>query len=143
MPLLDNVKLNIVGKGFETKKEEYEHNRNVHVIGSVDDIDTYYYSHCAVVLPILYGAGMKVKTAEAMMFGRRIFSSNEALEGYEVEEIQGITRCNTEIQFATAIKKKKKKGIFHAYQTDVRNLFMNKYETNKVKSTFIKTINDI
>lgn len=143
MPLLDNVKLNIVGKGFETKKEEYEHNRNVHVIGSVDDIDTYYYSHCAVVLPILYGAGMKVKTAEAMMFGRRIFASNEALEGYEVEEIQGITRCNTEIQFATAINHYFQKGIFHAYQTDVRNLFMNKYETNKVKSTFIKTINDI
>lgn len=74
---------------------------------------------------------------------KKNFASDEALEGYEVEEIQGITRCNTEIQFATAINHYFQKGIFHAYQTDVRNLFMNKYETNKVKSTFIKTINDI
>ncbi len=55
----------------------------------MDKTDVYYYKHAAVILPIKYGAGMKVKTAEAMMYGRTIFASDEALEGYDGKGIEG------------------------------------------------------
>ena len=41
MPLLDNVKLNIVGKGFETKKEEYENNIEELKKNSQEILDAY------------------------------------------------------------------------------------------------------
>ncbi len=136
MPKLHNIHLNIVGKGFEIKREEYERNGNVTVIGSVKELDGYYYRHCAVVLPIRLGAGMKVKTAEAMMYGRRIFASDEALEGYDVEGTEGITRCNTAQEYITAINRYFGEGCLKSYEPAVRELFLKKYETESVRAGF-------
>lgn len=136
MPLLNNVRLNIVGKGFEEKKKEYEQNKNVYVVGTVQELASYYYSHCAVVLPIKYGAGMKVKTAEAMMYGRRIFASDEALEGYDVDGIDGITRCNTAEEYAKSLNQYFEKGKFKSYEEKIRMLFLEKYEAERVVDGF-------
>lgn len=136
MPFLDNIKLNIVGKGFEKKKEEYEKIRNVHVIGTVRETAPYYYTHCAVIQPIKYGAGMKFKTAEAMMYGRKIFASDEALEGYDVNDTDGIVRCNTAKEFVQRINQYFEIGRFKRYEEDVRKLFLEKYETKQVTDRF-------
>lgn len=143
MPLLNNIKLNIVGKGFEEKKEEYEKNRNVKVIGTVQELAPYYYAHCVVVLPIQYGAGMKVKTAEAMMYGRRIFASDEALEGYDVEGVSGITRCNSAEEYIAAINNYFQKEEKLPYQSDVRKLFMDKYETGCCEKRFHRIMDEL
>lgn len=136
MPELNNIHLTIVGKGFECKKEEYEQYRNVKVIGAVEEPDRYYYQHAAVILPIKYGAGMKVKTTEAMMYGRKIFASDEALEGYDVENVPGITRCNEAEEFANAINHYFDKEELKPYEPEVRKLFLEKYETNCIKKEF-------
>ena len=140
---LPEITLNIVGKDFEKCKEEYEKTRNVNVIGTVEKTDIFYYRHSAVVLPIKYGAGIKVKTAEAMMYGRRIFASDEALEGYEVEGIQGITRCNSAEDYITAISDYFQYEEKLPYQPDVRALFLEKYETECVKKQFDKAIKQL
>lgn len=138
MPSLENVRLNIVGNGFETKKEEYEKYKNVSVVGRVDRPSEYYYRHAAVVMPIRYGAGMKVKTAEAMMYGRHIFASDEALEGYEVDGIDGIERCNTAEEYIKAINNFFNSGKKVEYEYYVRKLFLEKYESNVVYSNMQK-----
>lgn len=135
MPMLDNISLDIVGKGFEKKKEEYERNKNVNVIGSVAELDEYYYQHAAVVIPLIIGAGMKVKTAEAMMYGRIIFASDEALEGYDVEGVEGIFRCNTADEYAKAINSYFSQEKFQMYQKAVREKFLEKYETSIISES--------
>lgn len=143
MPALDNVTLNIVGKGFERMKQKYEEFRNVHVIGSVNEPDEYYYRHAAVVLPIKYGAGMKVKTAEAMMYGRKIFASDEALEGYSVDDVHGIIRCNTASDYVDAINRYFNNNEQKQYEEDVRKCFLDNYETNIVKAGFFKELDEL
>ncbi len=143
MPKLKDINLNIVGKNFENKKDEYEQHENVHVIGSVKELDEYYYKYAAVVLPIKYGAGMKVKTAEAMMYGRRIFATNEALEGYEVESISGITRCNSSDEFANAINHYFNEEPLKQYEPEVRKRFMEKYETRCITQKFYCFLDNI
>ena len=143
MPKLRDIQLKIVGKGFESKKKEYEKYENVNVIGTVEEPDQYYYQHAAVVLPIRYGAGMKVKTAEAMMFGRRIFASDEALEGYDVQELPGITRCNEADEFAEAINLYFDKEETKPYEPEVRRRFMEKYETNCLMERFKDFLNSL
>lgn len=96
------VKTLIVGKGFENKKAELE-NPNVIIVGTVDSLIPYYKNASFVVLPIFSGAGMKVKTAEALMYGKYIFGTKEAFEGYELDfdKIGGI--CNTKSEFVKKI----------------------------------------
>ena len=113
----------------------------MNVIGSVDSTDEYYYSHAAVIMPIRYGAGMKVKTAEAMMFGRYIFASDEALEGYEVEGIDGIKRCNTAEEYIKEINYFFNSPLIPKYSTETRQLFLSKYETNSIKEIFSLAVN--
>ena len=142
MPKLKDIKLNIAGRDFEKKKEEYEQFPNVTVIGSVLNPADLYYRHSAVVLPIKYGAGMKVKTAEAMMYGRRIFAADEALEGYDIENIAGITRCNMAEEFADAINHYFDKEVQRSFEPEIRYRFLEKYETNCVVNKFNGFINN-
>ena len=135
MPELPNIHLDIVGKGFEEKRKEYERgNNNVHVIGSVKETSRYYYGHDIVVMPIFYGAGMKVKTAEAMMYGKIIIATDEALEGYDVTDIDGIYRCNTQEEFVKAILLATDKHV-GAWNRPVRERFLEKYETKTLRRT--------
>ena len=146
MPVLTSeipdLYLDIVGLGFEKNKARYEKSKNVNVIGSVDNTDEWYYSHPAVVMPIRYGAGMKVKTAEAMMFGRFIFATNEALEGYEVDGTEGIVRCNTAKEYANAIFQYFMSLAYcqKKYAKEVRELFIDKYEHEHIKEEFARCI---
>lgn len=131
---LTEYKLTIVGRGFENKKEELER-ENVIVLGTVESLDEYYYSFPALVMPILYGDGMKVKTAEAMMYGKTIFASKEALEGYDVSGLKkGIYECGTKEEYINAIRKCFKDKVVERYNAEVRQLFLEKYETNNLIS---------
>lgn len=140
MPELQDVTLNIVGKGFECKKKEYERYHNVKVIGTVENPEEYYYRHAVVIMPIQYGSGMKVKTAEAMMYGRIILASDEALEGYEIEGVKGIYRCNTAEEYIAQINTLFENNTLSSYQEEVRELFLKKYETKQVEERFERII---
>lgn len=124
MEKLKNKQLVIVGKDFERKRKELERS-NVKVVGTVENVEEYYREAEAVVMPIFSGAGMKVKVAEAMMYGKVIFGTTEAFEGYEIEykQIGGI--CNTSKEFIDAIVKNKKSK----YNKYSRDIFLAKYST--------------
>jgi glycosyltransferase involved in cell wall biosynthesis len=143
MAFLPDITLLIVGKGFEDKKAEYESAySNVTVLGGVNDLSDYYYSHPVQVMPILYGAGMKVKTAEAMMYGRTIVASDEALEGYDVDGMDGIYRCNTADEYIRVLSDLMIADKSETYNVSVRNCFMQKYETSLLLEAVRQAIND-
>lgn len=117
-----NKKLLIVGKDFETKKSELER-KNVEVIGSVDDLTPYYLNASCMIMPIFEGAGMKVKTAEALMYGKTIYGTTEAFEGYEVEYNKVGGLCNTKEEFIEKVNNDKN-ILFNEYS---RKVFLEKY----------------
>lgn len=79
------VQFNIAGFQMENilKDGWIERYANVKVLGTVDDLAETYRNVDVVVEPILTGSGMKVKTAEALMHGKEIIGTKEALVGYE------------------------------------------------------------
>lgn len=125
MSKLPECELTIVGKGFEYKKKELERS-NVNVVGYVENVEEYYYCNNIMVMPIFYGDGMKIKTAEAMMYGKIILASDEALEGYDVNNVDDIYRCNTVEDYLNTIRSVFEKKV-HSYSVNVRNLFCSKY----------------
>ncbi len=123
--------LNIVGKNLEKKRKELERD-HVKVIGTVESLAEFYYSADVVVIPVFYGNGMKVKTAEAMMYGKKILAADEALEGYDVQGVEGICRCNREEEFLEALTHCGKRKFWES----VRKLYETKYSMEALRKGF-------
>ena len=98
--------IKIVGRNMEKIADDNQNAfpSNLHIIGGVDDLGKYYENAAAIVMPIFSGSGMKVKTAEAMMYGKPIIATDEALMGYDVDNVEGIYRCNTADEFLKAMQ---------------------------------------
>ena len=63
--------LEIVGMGMEKYRDELEKKSAlVHVVGTVNDLEPYFMNADLFVAPIREGGGMKVKTAEALSYGK-------------------------------------------------------------------------
>lgn len=134
MPYI-NKTLVIIGKDFELKKLELER-KNVKVIGTVKNVDEYYINATCVVMPIFNGAGMKVKTAEALMYGKLIYGTTEAFEGYEIEYEKVGGLCNTKEEFIKKLKDSNNRK-FNEYS---RKIFLEKYSfgcSEKIMKKFI------
>jgi glycosyltransferase involved in cell wall biosynthesis len=123
-----NAQLNVVGKGLEKVAEKLTRD-NVNILGTVDDLAEQYYLADAVVSPLLFGAGMKVKIAEAMMYGKPIFATDESLEGYDIIGQEHISRCNSAIEFISAINAYAERFPYSPFAPEVRQLFLEKYNT--------------
>ena len=123
-----NAELTVVGRNFEGLTQKLSR-KNVRIIGTVEDLPQWYSQADAIVSPILFGDGMKVKTAEALMFGKPMFATNEALEGYDIEGQRNVFRCNTAQDFISAINTYSSNPPYMTFDMKIRELFLQKYHT--------------
>lgn len=126
-PRMENASIEIVGKGFENEKQ-YERS-NVRMVGTVDSVAEHYLSSDFVIAPIFKGAGMKVKVAEAMMYGRTVIGTPEAFMGYGYVDTFGVV-CATADDFVKAINSR---NFTIGYNEAARKSFLEKYEYGSVK----------
>jgi len=99
-----NIKICIVGKGFERYKKELELGGKVEVIGAVDSLAEWYLRAHFVIAPIFDGSGMKTKVAEALMYGKIVIGTPEAFSGYEENAYKAGRVCRTADDFVVAIE---------------------------------------
>ena len=101
MPYINSkAKLYIVGRGMDKLNNECFMKDNISVIGETDNLDYWYNSSNIAVGPIFDGDGMKTKTVEALMYGKKYLGTDEALCGYiGLDEL----RCNTKEEFIEKI----------------------------------------
>lgn len=125
--------LYIVGKDFEKLKERLER-ENVTVIGTVEELDRFYYMADAVVLPVFWGDGMKVKTAEAMMYGKTLFAAAEALTGYYTKTEEDVYVCNNDREFILNIENYFLRPRSRKYSHAVRKRFLENFESSKIQA---------
>ena len=133
-----NKKTIVVGKNFETVKDIIGEN-NIEVIGTVDDTSQYYYGATAVVMPIRYGDGMKVKTAEALMYGKTVVGTEEAFEGYSIVDGKEGFLANTSIEFINILNNTNFKKI-NLYS---RELFKTRYSLESSEKLIEKMIDNL
>lgn len=142
MPHIENAVLLIVGKGFETKSDILT-KHNVEVIGTVENLNEYYYKSSCVVSPIFEGAGMKVKIAEALMFGCTVFGTDEAFEGYEIQDETITIKCNNALDFASKINAFIIKAEKENYILKSRQLFDDLYSNQRATKDFSKIMGSL
>lgn len=109
-------------------------NENVVFVGKKNNLAPYYQVCDVVALPIFSGGGMKVKTCEALSYGKTILGTNEAFVGYELDYGEVGALCNTEEEFVDALLKyKQNPKKRNAYSKEV---FLNHYSHNAVFEAF-------
>ena len=103
VPRID-IKIYIVGRGFEKLRNELERDNKVVVVGAVDSVSEWYLNAQFVIAPIFDGSGMKTKVAEALMFGKKIIGTPEAFTGYENVSDKAGSVCVTADDFVSEIE---------------------------------------
>lgn len=102
LPSVD-VHFVVVGKDMDKLQQERKEMADIEVHSNVPDLTPYYLEADFLVMPIFAGSGIKVKTCEAMMYGKTILGTNEAFEGYTLDTQQVGALCNTAQEFIDAI----------------------------------------
>ncbi len=114
-------KIIVVGHGMKSifKNINIE---NIEIHDYVEDLSEIYAGATCVILPIHYGSGMKVKTCEALMYGKKIIGSVEAFEGYKIDESIMLV-CHTIKDYLNAINNLDNRK----YYQQARNLYLTNY----------------
>ena len=99
-----NCKTVIAGKGFENYKSELSSDK-VEIVGYVQDLERRYADSACVAIPLFLGGGMKVKTVEALMFGKTVFGTSEAFSGFKYDMDGCSCICNTADEFIEGINR--------------------------------------
>lgn len=93
--LPSNVKLTIVGKDMQKLRSSFISLENVKIYSNVENLSVFYSNAHAVICPLFYGGGMKVKVAEALMHGKKVIGTDLAFYGYRSEECSTMLNAST------------------------------------------------
>ena len=133
MPYIQ-IPLKIVGHGMEKYSLEWNSSK-IEFLGYVEDLAPVITDSIAIVLPIISGSGMKTKTCECLMYGKKIFGTTEAFEGYDNITNSGCVCCNSADAFISqintflnTINQTKSNAYSYKYLPEVRQYFLNNYE---------------
>lgn len=136
--LFTDVVVDIVGRGTEFLREEFTDPR-VRVHGTVDDMTRYYRESDVVIVPLFDGGGMKMKTAEAISFGKCIVGTDEGLTGFwddmddSVRE-KSVFLCNTAQQWSDTINRLGSSRTCKFHQP-LYDLFMERFSYRATQKT--------
>ncbi|MDH6343373.1 hypothetical protein M2480_001362 [Parabacteroides sp. PFB2-12] len=130
-----NIRLQIVGKGMSAIIPKVKAYPNIEVLSDVPDLRPYIEQADFMLLPIFEGSGMKVKTCEALMYGKNIIGTAEAFEGYDVDVKQVGALCHTKEEFIKALQIFSQQPIprFNPYS---RQMFVENYSEEERKRRF-------
>jgi hypothetical protein len=118
-----NAKLTVAGKGMDAKLSAYN-SPQITVLGYVENLAEVYAQHQVVVAPIFLGSGMKVKIAEAFMYGKFVICNEFAFSGYEKKENVAAI-CHNAQEFIYQINSYPKNKYFNQMSIDYFDAFYN------------------
>ena len=129
------VKIYIVGRGFEDLRSELELTGKVEVVGPVDSLAEWYKNAHFAIAPIFDGSGMKTKVAEALMYGKKIIGTPEAFSGYEDVATRAGWECATVDDFVAAIRSAEYLPL-KSFDPELRALYERKYSFAAARERF-------
>jgi len=97
-----NIKLQIAGRGMEKLKKKFS-GPKLEILDFVPDLSDIIKKADFIISPVFKGGGMKVKTCEALMYGKNIIGTKESFEGYEVDPSKAGSICESKKEFIHTI----------------------------------------
>ena len=125
----------IVGRGLGKYRETLER-ENVQVIDENFDIKKEIMQADFYFNPVFEGSGMKVKTAEALMYGKSVFSTREGWEGYDLDYEKAGGLCESADEFICKLKKAGSLGKLRPFNAYSREIYEKQYSDACAKVAF-------
>ncbi|MCP4369044.1 MAG: glycosyltransferase [Deltaproteobacteria bacterium] len=98
---INNVKFTVVGKSpTSILKNISVKNKNVMILGYVDDISNYVNRSSVFVVPLKAGGGTKLKVLNALAMGKAVVTTSVGAEGIEVTDNENIVIADDPETFA-------------------------------------------
>jgi len=116
----------IVGKGIKKALSKENIPNNVTIEDFVKDLSEIYNGAAAFIAPLFYGSGMKIKLAEAMMYGKKIIATSLAFCGYKINK-KSCVICDTDEDFIREINDTDMSKTFYR---ESREIFLNNYSSS-------------
>lgn len=134
LPHVD-IDFKIIGKDMDQLKKSQPCLVDIPVFSNVPDLAPFFEEADFMVFPIFSGSGMKVKTCEALMYGKNILGTSETFEGYELDTSLCGRLCNTAKEYIEAINYFAENSV-PKYNTYSRSIFENNYSNSSALKTF-------
>lgn len=111
MPLMvqaiPDVKLKIIGAGADDTllglAAKYE--REVEFAGYIEDIDEVMRTACALLIPLRFGGGLRLKTLTAFYYGLPVITTDHGINGLNLQEGGGFIRENDVCSFTAHMQR--------------------------------------
>jgi polysaccharide biosynthesis protein PslH len=90
--LKHDLRLRIIGKNpsEDVKNLEKKYSNNIKIIGYVENLEQEFQNARGMVVPLLFGSGVKLKTLEAFSYGLPVIATNYGIEGINVGKNKSI-----------------------------------------------------
>lgn len=134
LPHVD-IDFTIVGQDMDKLQSGNPCLQGIAVHSDVPDLTPYWEQADFMIFPIFDGSGMKVKTCEALMYGKNILGTTESFEGYDIDPNQCGRLCNTAEEYITALQEFTQRPI-HRYNPYTRNCFLQHYSESSTVHIF-------
>lgn len=137
--LKGSYKIQLVGNGTGAL-EDLRSDSRIDIVGEVESMTDYYKAADIVIAPVFDGGGMKIKTLEAIAYGKRFVSTSESLNGYwecVPEDIRGslICNCNTPEEWTSACNKMIKSTICR-FNQEIYEVFLTHFSYESMVKRF-------
>lgn len=139
LPYLNDVELTVAGNGMSKIREEIDCS-NFKLFDKVEDLTALIEESDFLVFPIFEGSGMKVKTAEALMYGKNIVGTYEAFVGYDIDYTKVGAVCNNQKEFIDYFNNINNQNIMK-YNDYSRKIYESKYTYDKTLKQFENVLN--
>lgn len=140
---LPGVKLRLIGKGASQELLEVVNTYpdNVSVEGYVDDLASLFSSACAMIVPLQFGSGVKLKTLEALAHGLPVVSTSYGVEGIAINEYAGCV-VEEDIQgFVEAMKRLTCTSYNRQLSAQAISFYKDNYSQDVIFSEYSKIFN--
>lgn len=104
MPELPDFRLLIIGGGVKRSLKKLEC-KNVKICGYVKEPQNLWKNALCMVVPLLYGAGIKIKVLEAFSSGIPVVTNDIGIEGIAAKPGSDYLHCETASDYVDSIKK--------------------------------------
>lgn len=100
--LPEDMELVVLGSNPTEKIKSYESKR-IHITGFVEDVSVYFKDAFCMVVPLQFGAGIKIKVLEAMSAGITVLTNAIGIEGIDAEKDRHYMHCETKDDYIKSI----------------------------------------
>jgi glycosyltransferase involved in cell wall biosynthesis len=99
------AKFYLAGRNIREDEFKTDKTSNISIVGEVEDAKQFMLSKNIMIVPLLSGAGMRVKIIEGLALGKTIIATTIGAEGIDYENNKNIIIANSADEFIEAIHK--------------------------------------